>query len=427
MIWDLYEGDLLFNLHAGQRQALNCPARFVAVVAGAQSGKTVFGPTWLLREIGRCGAGDYLVVTPSYPLLEKKALPSFLTLFKDTLKLGHYSPGRRVFTLEEEGLARLGIEQAVTVFFGHASDPDSLESATARAAWLDEAGQNRFKLQSWEAIQRRLAIHQGRALFTTTPYNLGWFKQQVCDRAAFDPNYSVVRFTSTQNPAFPREEFERAARTLPEWKFRMFYLGEFTRPGGLVYSAFEPSRHIVPPFEIPSDWPRFLGLDFGGVNTAGVFVALDPHTGRLFAYREYHAGNCTAADHVAALLDGEPVIPTAFGGSPGESQWRMEFTQAGLPVGKPAVSDLQVGIQRVFAAHKTHRLFIFQGLKNYLDEKLRYAWALDTEGRPVQEIEDEETFHLMDAERYIISSLDDTGSGESGVVPPADLLREAGW
>ena len=29
---------------------------------------------------------------------------------------------------------------------------------------------------------RRLAISQGRILITTTPYDLGWLKQQVFDR-----------------------------------------------------------------------------------------------------------------------------------------------------------------------------------------------------------------------------------------------------
>ena len=43
-------------------------------------------------------------------------------------------------------------EGETNVYFGHAQDPDSLESATAKAAWLDEAGQGKFKLDSWRAV-----------------------------------------------------------------------------------------------------------------------------------------------------------------------------------------------------------------------------------------------------------------------------------
>ena len=66
-----------------------------------------------------------------------------------------------------------------SVLFGYAAEPESLESATAKAAWLDEAGQKRFRLASFEAILRRLSLAQGRVLLTTTPYDLGWLKQRL--------------------------------------------------------------------------------------------------------------------------------------------------------------------------------------------------------------------------------------------------------
>lgn len=163
------------------------------------------------------GPGDYLVATPTFPLLELKALPEFRRLFEDMLALGRYvgSP-TRAFTLSESGQRRLfgnsGKSLVTRVLFGYAAEPESLESATIKAACLDEAGQKRFKLGAWEAILRRLSIHQGRALITTTIYNLGWLKQQVYDRwLAGDQDYEVVNFPSVENPAFPREEYERGA------------------------------------------------------------------------------------------------------------------------------------------------------------------------------------------------------------------------
>src|SRR5262249_10213787 len=154
------------------------------------------------------------------------------------------------------------------IYFGHATDPDSLESATAKAAWLDEAGQKKFKLGSFEAVQRRLSIHLGRALITTTPYDLGWLKQKIWDPwKAADGNHpyiDVIRFDSTENPAFPQEEFERARASLPRWKFDLYYRAIFTRPAGMIYDCFDDTVHKIPRFKIPDDWPRFLGLDFGG-------------------------------------------------------------------------------------------------------------------------------------------------------------------
>lgn len=404
---------LRLNLHAGQRKLWNSTTRFNAAIAGAQSGKTILGPPWLYEEIRRRGPGDYLVVSPSYKLLARKALPAFRRYFEDLLQLGTYHAGAAEFRFSEDGMRRTFGEtedgrphEPTTVFFGHAQDSESLESATAKAAWLDEAGQKSFKLESWEAILRRLSLFEGRVLITTTPYNLGWLKQKIWDRwKAGDLDIEVVNFPSTANPLFPKAEAERARRDLPYWKYAMFYLGLFTRPAGLIYDSFDETANKIPRFAIPAHWPRYLGLDFGGVNTAGIFYAEEPETDRLYAYREYKAGGRTAAEHAEQLLEGEPMIPTCVGGSKSEGQWRNEFRSGGLPVQEPPISDVEVGIDRVYGAHARGEIFVFDDLAGYLEEKLTYSRELDENGEPTEKIEDKETFHFMDSERYIISKL----------------------
>jgi hypothetical protein len=446
---DPTKGELKFNFHPGQLRAWDSEKRFILVLAGTQGGKTSFGPVWLWREIMHRGPGDYMVVTPTYPLLMKKALPEFLRLFKKQLHLGEFQQQQKVFTFSEDKNVAMhgaaGVETATQVFFGHAQDPESLESATAKAMWLDEAGQKKFRLGSWEALQRRLSIHEGRALLTTTPYDLGWLKQQLWDpwiEAKRDhPLIDVIRFDSIENPAFPRREFERARKALPRWKFDLFYRAIFTRPASLIYGSFDETRHKMPRFSIPPEWPRFVGLDFGGVNTAAIYYAeerttdgkpgpiVDGHvtsgtrpTGRLIAYREYLAGERSAAEHCYHLMRGdalnppEPRIPTCAGGSASEGQWRREFAAGGivkgvrvpgLPIhGAEAIRGpvtVEVGIEKVFAAHTRDEIIVFDDLKRYLDEKLSYSRELDEQGEPTQKIDSKESFHVMDSERYIIT------------------------
>lgn len=421
---DLFElapdGRLMMHFHPGQWRAWRSDKRFVAVIAGTQSGKTSFGPAWLLREIQRRGPGDYIVATPTFPLLELKALPEFRRMFETYHGLGKYigSPSRR-FVFSREGSRRLFEDRDdpyidTNIFFGYAADPESLESATAKAAWLDEAGQRKFKLGSWEAILRRLSLNQGRALITTTPYDLGWLKQKIWDRwQAGAPDIDVIRFESTANPRFSPEEFERARRDLPRWKFDLFYRALFSRPAGLIYDAFDEARHKVPRFSLPASWPRFMGLDFGGVNTAATFYAQEPGTGRLYLYRTYKAGGRTAAEHAVELLKGEPGIPTCVGGSPSEGQWRREFRTAGLPVREPATDSVEVGIDRVYGCHKRDELYIFEDLADYLEEKQTYSRVVNDAGEPTEEIEDKSDYHLMDSERYILGWLKRPGQREA--------------
>lgn len=405
------QGFWRFNAHEGQRRFLDSRKRFILVLAGTQSGKTVSGPWWMLREIALRGQGDYLVAAPTFRLLDLKCLPEYRRLFVERLQLGvlrtNPTPIITLTARGEEVLFGQAQKNPTRILFGHAQDPDSLESMTAKGAHLDEAGQKKFKLGSWEAIQRRLSIHQGRVLITTTPYGLGWLKSEVHDRAkAGHPDYDLVQFRSTMNPAFPRAEYDRMKAVMPAWKFRMMYDGEFERPAGLIYDCFDRGKHTCPRFEIPDRWKRHVGMDFGGVHTAAVFLAEEPITGKFFLYRTYLEGSRTAKEHKEALMRGEPGLPaSAVGGSWSEDHWRREYAAAGLPVRRPPVNDVEVGIDRVYSLLKADRLVIFDDLKEIIDDFESYSRVLDENDEPTEKIEDKETWHRLDACRYIAAAL----------------------
>ena len=395
-----------FKDHPGQRRVMASKKRFILMLCGTQAGKTILGPWWMLREIAMKGAGDYLIASPTYKLMNMKVLPEFLSLFKKRLQLGEYKVADRVFEFSARGKEVLFgkvFNDPVQVFFGHAQDPDSLESATAKAAWLDEPGQKKFKLGSWEAIQRRLSIYEGRVLLTTTPYTLGWLKNELHDKASSSDDIDLIQFESTMNPLFPKEEFERMQKVMPLWKFNMMYKGLFERPAGMIYDCFT-DEHKIPRFDIPASWPRFLGLDFGGANTAGVFLAKHPSTHAFYVYREYHAGSRTAAEHARHLRDGNNAL-TAFGGAGSEDNWRREFTAAGLRVHQPPVKEVEVGIDRTYELIKNNRLFVFDDLPGILDEMESYSRVLDENQEPTEVIEDKAKYHRLDALRYICSHI----------------------
>ena len=324
---EIVDNKAILHLHKGQQKAWESEKRFIFVIAGTQSGKTSFGSYWLRREIKRCGAGDYLVVTSTYDLYKLKLLPEMKHVFCEMLRHEgwRWRAGDRVI-LSGDGETRIILRSA--------SSPEGLESATAKAAWLDECGQDDFRLDSWEAVQRRLSLHQGRVLGTTTPYNLGWLKTQVFDRwRGGNSDFEVIQFKSTMNPTFPLEEYERAKEVLPAWKFRMFYDGEFTRPAGMIYGDFDDSN-VVDPFPIPKEWPRYVGVDFGANNTAIMWLAHDQDKDVYYLYREYLKGGMTTREHASEALrhaKHENIIAWA-GGAKSETLQRMDWAAAGVPL-----------------------------------------------------------------------------------------------
>ncbi len=418
-LWSLSDSRLELDLHPGQARAWQSRKRFVAVLAGTQGGKTSFLPWLLWREIQVCGPGDYIAATATYDLFKLKFLPALREVFEHITGWGRYWSGDRVIELSDPTTGQFLARRAddamwARIILRSAESGAGLESTSARAAVLDEAGMPQFQLDAWEAVQRRLSLAQGRAFLGTTLYDMGWVKSRLYDpweqAKGRHPEIDVIQFDSTENPAFPAEEYERASRELPRWKFDMFYRGRYTRPAGMVYDCWDRAVHTCPRFALPPEWPRFGGLDFGGVHTAGLHLAQElggdgEPTGRLFVHREYLAGERTTAQHAAELLKDEPTTPIFVGGAASEGQWRREFRAAGLPVREPDQPSVEVGITRVYGALKARELVVFDDLAGLIGEIESYRRVLDAAGEPLEAIADKSTYHRLDALRYIVGWL----------------------
>ena len=77
---------------------------------------------------------------------------------------------------------------------------------------------------------------------------------------------------------------------------------------------------------------------------------------------------------------------------------------------RPDIKDVEVGIDRVWAMHRHNRIKVFDSLEEYRDEKLSYSRELDDNDEPTEKIEDKSSYHLMDAERYIMGYLNRKGA-----------------
>jgi hypothetical protein len=279
-----------------------------------------------------------------------------------------------------------------------------------------------FSRRAWEAVQRRLSLSQGPVLFTTTLYEWNWFKVEIYDRwEAKDPDYAAVQFDSIMNPAFPQAEYDRAERTLPYWKFKLFYKGQYEKPAGLIYDAFNESTCKLPridfkrklgwdnPDKAPVTWPVYIGHDFGPIHTSALWYAQEPNTGYLYLYRTYLSyEKLTPTRHVEKwkeLSAGENIRKRA-GGAGGTNStdegWRESYRLAGWPISEPMIRDVEIGILRVYGWHKTDHLFVADDLFEYLAEKQSYSRKLDENYNPTAEIKDKSRYHLMDGERSVL-------------------------
>jgi hypothetical protein len=410
-IYEIVGNKVVLTPHRGQQRAWDSLVRFIFLFAGTQGGKTSFLPWWLWREMMNCGAGDYLAVTASYDLFKLKFLPEMRNVFEHVLSIGRYWAGSGVLEIRDPAgdfwASRADDPMWARIILRSASAPGGLESTSANAAVLDEFGQDSFTIGAWEAIRRRLSLTQGRVLGGTTPYNLGWTKQ-LAESHAEDTD--IINFASTENPAFPKAEFEARQKTMPAWKFNMFYRGLFERPAGMIYGDFkdyyqEQGGHKVRPFILPTEWARYVGVDPGAVHHAMVWLAHDPSRNVYYLYRESLEGGKSTPEYARtarniADYNNERVV-LWYVGQKAEVQQRLDWQAAGVPnVREPSIHEVESGIDRVIQLWRQHRLFIFDNCTGILDEIGRYVRVLDAAGEPTEKIKDKETFHRLDALRY---------------------------
>jgi len=238
-------------------------------------------------------------------------------------------------------------------------------------------------------------------------------------------------------------------------RYKRLRLGQWVAAEGQIYEEWDDAHHLLKPFRIPKEWPRYWSIDFGYRNP---FVcqrwAVDPD-GRAYLYAEtYHTGRLVE-EHARNILrevtktcarqeDGDKDNPLkALQG--GRRAWREPMPVAvicdhdaegratfeehtGL-VTTAAVKDVDTGIQAVKArlsraGDGRARLFIVRDARTERDQALvdaakptctaeewgGYVWKrpplVTSQPRPEPDEPLKVDDHGMDAERYFVMYLD---------------------
>lgn len=393
------------TLHSGQAQVVDCLSRFIAVVCGIQSGKTVVGSIWLCAEIWRAHEqgihGDWLIAAPTAKIMEQSTLPKFKAFFpKDW---GEWKEGKQFFTLPWDN-PETG--EKCRLYVRSTDNPDWLEGVTLVGAWLDEAGL--MPLTVWVNIQGRLSVASkhglGRAIITTTPYASKWIRREFYKRAKDgDKTYAYFSWKSNTNPGFPQAEYDRMKASLPEAVFRRRYDGEFVTMEGLVYPDFDYDVHVVKPFPIPEVWLRHGGMDFGHSQpTVILCIAEDPTEHVFYVYKEFYRTEVLLRD-MANFLGNEAMKMVLA--DPQGAQAIAELNRFfGRSEVRAAENKVDIGIERIGTLLKENRLRFFNTCENTLNEIEEYHYpapnddGADKKDKPIKKDD-----HAMDALKYAFS------------------------
>ncbi len=211
-----------------------------------------------------------------------------------------------------------------------------------------------------------------------------------------------------------------------------FYEGKWQAAEGLVYDAYRPEIHHLPPgFVIPKDWPRVWGIDFGFTNPTSLLMMAYDGDGRVYVYKEFYATHKRAEEvarwakaevesgreptPIAVVCDHDPECAASFRqyGPPGiglkladknDKLGGIEATQERLD----AAGD---GRPRLFfapnmLAHAPDQTLEDSGKPvSLLGEIIGYIWDVRNPDRLKDEPLDKDG-HSLDALRYSITEID---------------------
>jgi len=273
----------------------------------------------------------------------------------------------------------------------------------------------------WDRYLRaRVGSRMGRVVIPTTPHGVDDFLYPLFYEPAMrgEPDYWCGQYGVWDNPHHPKEDIEQARRTMNKLEFDEQYGGQFVSFSGKVYKDFSRATHVVEPFEIPKEWPRWRCMDFGYEDPFACLWVASDKDGRLYVYREHYVRRQILSWHTAKireesgdeLYDYSVIDPSAKGKrvETGASILTL-MAEQGLSC-MAGHNDLQAGVFRMMEWLRVDvttgkpGLVVMANCTNTIKEFEQYSWKPPKDGKNAHVEPEDAHCHSLDALRYLIMS-----------------------
>ncbi|MDX3239376.1 phage terminase large subunit [Streptomyces sp. ME03-5709C] len=341
--------------------------------------------------------------------------------------------------------------------------PEKFLSAELDRIFVDEAVE--ISLDLYETLISRLRgqadTYRQIVLATNPSHPQHWIKQR-----AGDGGLTMITSSHRDNPFYvdrsgsyteAGREYMGKLDALTGVRRQRLKEGRWTAAEGQIYDEWDDTVHLVDRFDIPADWPRIWGVDFGFTNPFCVqWWAIDPD-GRLYLYRELYHTRRTVDEHARTILAAVTEVDEATGARvwlepkpfaivADHDAGDRAVLERELTLGTtPARKNVKTGIQAVKARLRPAgdgrpRLYVMRDVLIERDQALAeakkplctadevsgYVWA-KPRASALSKAEPEEPLkvddHGTDCMRYVVAELDLVGTGS--VQSPAAPLKSS--
>lgn len=323
-------------------------------------------------------------------------------------------------------------------------DASTFEQAKLTGIWCDE----RLPEAIYNRILPRIVDKDGWILYSDIPEQ--WWQFERLKEAPPAAGVYFQHMTMYDNEHnLPDGAIDKASIRMTKDEQKQRIAGEFVVMEGVVYKEFIDvlkikGGHLVKPFPIPEDWPRYRLLDYGGsAPTACLWVAVAPNE-HIYLYREYYERGQSILKNAKAILQaggamveeiqhhtgrgegglqswielkpvgGETyektlIDPCAFNISPANTlNIADQYRDAGIVAyGWPRVNEMgeHAMVQKVKYRFENGTVWIFDTLVNCRRELRSWKYKTDKDGKPLAaDAFENDNNHLLDCLKGFVAT-----------------------
>lgn len=280
---------------------------------GARGG----GKSWAMRTkfillaLSKKGI-QILLLRRTFPELRENHI---IPLQKSLNKIATYKESTKEFIFKNGSRIKLGYcqnEGDILQYQGQAYEVIGLEEAT-QFTYMQY-----IALTESNRLSGNVRDFTPRMYFTCNPGGVGheWVKRLFIDKS-YTENENAGDYTFVPSTVYDNEylisknpEYVKTLEALPPIRKKAMLYGDWDAFEGQYFPEFSRENHVCRPFEIPSDWSRFIAFDYGLDMTACLWFAFPPDRKRLYVYRELYRPNMILSEAAKEIvrLTGEEKI-----------------------------------------------------------------------------------------------------------------------
>lgn len=288
--------------------------------------------------------------------------------------------------------------------------------------WFDEEPTEEI----YRECMMRIIDTRGDIWGTMTPLKgLTWVYDRIYINKFGNSEIKAFRMSWRDNPWLSSEEIIMLESSLPKDEREARQHGKFTALTGMVYREFDPDIHVIPPFDMPSDWAVGISIDPGLAAPLSCHFYASDYDGNIYVVAEHYECEWSIEAHAAEIhriadsldwpRDGSGRLRAIVDSAANQRTLSGErsvvelFYDHGLILNTKVIKDRWSGIQRVkqYLLPRPHpniktwprgkpKLFIFENCPMMIREMKGYRWASSGDG-PIKRDD-----HAMDDLRYFI-------------------------